>query len=283
MFDIEALDQATFSWQTALNLCLASQASYLDRESAIAAAKEWGFDHVEHLSSNDTQGIIAYTDDLAMLAFRGTESIGDWMTNIQIIGKNRHYGRVHKGFHRAFKDVRDDCRNVLTNGNFEHVFFCGHSLGGALATIAMAEMADIPAQYKAGYTYGQPKTGKRSFRDYFNQHHGGQFFRYVNDGDIVPRVPPAYRHVGQLHVLSDNEGLEALAPEIRELTEQEFEALQAEIAEALEQYRLVESNLEAAGSQTEDEYLEGVIPGVAAHDMNLYISRIKERLDNDNE
>ena len=283
MFKIEALEQAAFSWQAALNLCLASQAAYLAKADAVAKVRDWGFSDVEHVSADDTQAIIAHTDTIAMLAFRGTESTGDWLTNIQIIGRDRPYGRVHNGFYRAYKDVRDVCRQTLEDGNFRHVFFCGHSLGGALATIAIVELADTPSQYTGGYTYGQPKTGKKSFRRHFNEHHGDEFFRFVNEGDVVPRVPPAYRHVGQLKLLREDETLESLAAEPEDLNEQEFEELQAEIEAALERYHEMESNLEGVAPMSEDEYLEGIIPGVAAHDMDLYISRITERVENGNE
>lgn len=280
MFDIEALDDTDFSWQIALNLALASQAAYLPGAAATETVKGWGFAHAEQVAAGDTQAIVAHNDAVAMFAFRGTESIGDWLTNIQIVGRDRPYGRVHNGFYRAFKDVRETLRQTLNDGNFRNVFYCGHSLGGALATIAMAELADAPAEFTAGYTCGQPKTGKKSFRRHFNERHGADFFRFVNDGDVVTRVPPAYRHVGQLHLLQEDATLESLPQETADLSEEEFEQLQADIEAALEQYRAMEANLESAAAVSEDEYLEGIIPGVAAHDMALYVTRIRERMEN---
>ena len=185
MFDIEALQTPGYSLKIALAMALGSQLAYSDKDTVISTATGWGFDKVEHLSSDDTQGFIATKDDIVMVAFRGTESIGDWLTNIQISKKRINYGRVHKGFFKAFKDVRDPVRSALEERTFRNRFFCGHSLGGALATIAMAETADVPATNTAGYTYGQPKVGKRDFRDRFNDETQDGFFRYVNDGDWV--------------------------------------------------------------------------------------------------
>lgn len=280
MFDIDALDEPAFSWRTALSMALASQLAYADKATVIATAEGWGFDDVRHLASKETQGFVATTPHVALLAFRGTESVGDWMANIRIVATRKAYGRVHRGFYNAFKDVRDEVRQILTDGGFRHVFFCGHSLGGALATIAMAELQDIEAAYKAGYTCGQPKTGKKSFRGHFEARYGDAFFRFVNDGDIVPRVPPSYRHVRVLHELHDGSGLESVPPDMHELSEAEFKSLQATVEAAMEDYRSRE-HLEGVASESEDEFLEGIIPGVASHAMELYVSRIQEKLDND--
>ena len=74
-----------------------------------------------------------------------------------------------------------------------------------------------------------------SFADRFNATFGRHFHRYVNDRDIVPRVPPGYQHVGDLIQFDDDgaiveidvDHLEAFAAteEYRELTDIEFEDL----------------------------------------------------------
>ncbi|MDJ0710663.1 MAG: lipase family protein [Woeseiaceae bacterium] len=279
MFDIEALKVPSFSWASAHSMALASKLAYADAGDVVAGVNGWGFDEVRHLSNDDTQCFVCIGPNVAMLAFRGTESFGDWMTNIQFVSKDLDYGRVHKGFYRAFEDVRSELRAMLRDAAPKHVFYCGHSLGGALATIAIAETADIAADYKAGYTFGQPKTGKSDFRDHFNAHHG-EFFRFENDGDIVPRVPPGYRHVDELILLTDSlsEGFEAASVDLQDLNEEEFEVFRADLLEKVTHYRTEEAGLEGV-VPSEDEYLEGIIPGVAAHDMDLYVSRIRERLE----
>ena len=75
----------------------------------------------------------------------------------------------------------------------------GHSLGAALATLA----ADRYGNVQGLYTYGSPRVGDRNFKEDFNVN----AYRFVNNSDIVTKVPPAgtYLHVGELKYI-DSEG-----------------------------------------------------------------------------
>ena len=42
----------------------------------------------------------------------------------------------------------------------------------------------------AVYTFGQPRVGDRIFSEAYNEELGGVTFRYVNNYDIIPHVPP---------------------------------------------------------------------------------------------
>ncbi|WP_269134483.1 lipase family protein [Spiractinospora alimapuensis] len=47
------------------------------------------------------------------------------------------------------------------------------------------------------YTYGQPRTCDQALADAYDEAFAGRMFRFVNNNDVVPRVPPepVYRHV----------------------------------------------------------------------------------------
>ena len=77
----------------------------------------------------------------------------------------------------------------------------GHSLGGALAVVARADLAkEYPVV--ATYTYGQPAVGNKDFADHLA---GGvnSIYRLINDRDLVARVPPGYVHVNKGRVLRE--------------------------------------------------------------------------------
>jgi len=85
------------------------------------------------------------------------------------------------------------------------LYITGHSLGGALATLA-AYKALIYSSQKAVtalYTFGAPRVAKRSFVRAIQVELNGRFYRIVNHLDVVPRLPPRlpvvldFRHAGR--------------------------------------------------------------------------------------
>ncbi len=138
--------------------------------------------------------------DLAVLAFRGTES--DDPTNIIADAKFwpvdwRSAGRVHVGFADILSDPNDvwpDISRAIEKVNTPRLVFTGHSLGAALATLAAS--LHRPDSL---YTFGSPYVGNGEFRDSMND---VAVHRYVDCCDLVPRVPPKlYQHVGLLHYI----------------------------------------------------------------------------------
>lgn len=60
------------------------------------------------------------------------------------------------------------------------------------------------------YTFGQPRTGDTEFAGAFNTAFGSQTFRFVNNNDLVTRIPPralGFSHVGRLRYFDVDGGL----------------------------------------------------------------------------
>jgi pimeloyl-ACP methyl ester carboxylesterase len=77
------------------------------------------------------------------------------------------------------------------------VTICGHSLGGALATLlALDVAANSSFSDPAVYSYGSPRTGDSLFAGTFDQVVKNSY-RIANRVDIVPALPPPidYEHV----------------------------------------------------------------------------------------
>ena len=148
-----------------------------------------------------------------LVCFRGTSDPADWGINLDAIPENagdaRLHGLLHRGFHRALMRVWDPfVRPELASCGSRRIWVAGHSLGGALAALAAADTLFIAGAPLAGlYTYGQPRVGDRQFASQFDSALRSVSFRYVNDKDIVPRVPlftAGYRHAGEeFFLLSD--------------------------------------------------------------------------------
>lgn len=200
-FDFEG-NIRIYSKKNAYWLGKASQIAYESPANAKAALDAWGCSTFEYFDNRETQAFIAGNDDLLMLAFRGTGgNIRDWMTDLDIELVGGPGGRVHEGFLTALSAVwRDIWRFISQQRHRRALWVTGHSLGAALATLAVAKLRlerDEPVN--GLYTFGQPRTGDREFAKNFDADFEKQTFRYVNNNDIVPRVPfraMSYSHIG---------------------------------------------------------------------------------------
>lgn len=151
-----------------------------------------------------TAGAVLASQELVVIVFRGTENLLDWRTNMRVAWTELQGGvRVHTGFFRAYKPIRERlfARVLeLIRQKPRPVYITGHSLGGALAVMATAELANhdealVRDSIAACYTYGCPKAGDRSFDQYVKV----PLYRITNGVDLVPAVPPiltGYKHVG---------------------------------------------------------------------------------------
>ncbi|RTL63252.1 MAG: lipase family protein [Hyphomicrobiales bacterium] len=162
---------------------------------------------LQSIAVDETECIVADTTKFIVVAFRGTTSRQDVRTDLQtklIVERVEIEGRsadvtVHYGFYLAYSKVEDQIKQQLLASGDKPIFLAGHSLGGALALVASAALAadaKLGDRIAAVYTFGAPRVGKADFADYVKAPH----YRIVNQGDIVPLLPPnwilGYRHTG---------------------------------------------------------------------------------------
>jgi hypothetical protein len=130
----------------------------------------------------------------AVLTFRGTEQeIQDFISDADTLPIPAFGGtvRVHKGFKRALNSIWTPIAEVLDTLDCP-VFYTGHSLGAALATLAAVRRAP-----QAVYAYGSPRVGDAQFVDKLKD---VPVFRVIHGNDIVTTVPPevlGFRHAGE--------------------------------------------------------------------------------------
>jgi triacylglycerol lipase len=127
------------------------------------------------------------------------------MTDLDALLRPFEVGMVHRGFGEALDSVWPDIQAALARftNTGQSLWFTGHSLGAALATLAVARcLFQAPHTPVNGlYTYGSPRAGDFTFGRTFDQEFCDKTFRFVNNCDLVTRVPPRcleFSHVGQL-------------------------------------------------------------------------------------
>lgn len=166
----------------------------------------------------DATGFIAvdHVNDLIVVAFRGSKSVANYLGNLDIEMAPWPFCAsctVHAGFYDSWKSVKPQVESTLNTATQTWpsyaVVATGHSLGGAIAALAAAELrtTGIPVSL---YTYGQPMTGNVNFaQSVTNQ---GNNFRVTHQKDVVPTLPGLllgfYPSEGEYHITSgDNQSV----------------------------------------------------------------------------
>ena len=234
-------DSNEFQMVNAWWLAEAATLAYAEPGFAVPRFIEAGLPEVNFFSGRSTQCYVAHNENFIVVAFSGSELrrregscdmrniIADWLHNFNALPADFGLSHVHWGFKKALDEVweppdeanwdrrlkpyLDKIRDK--GGRQRRVWFTGHSLGAALATLAAAKYGDVPALY----TFGSPRVGDCDFRDAFRIN----TYRFVNQDDLVCKVPPPglYRHVGDLRYI-DNQGDIQDSPNLWEVLKDKF-------------------------------------------------------------
>jgi len=142
----------------------------------------------------DTQGFSFQDPENIYIVFRGTDpyDVRDWLTNFSATSIPFPFGpgTVHSGFCDAFAPVVSKLTEFLSNcDKSKNVIVCGHSLGGALATLCAAWIRQTTTRPVMLYTFGSPRVGCRDFVEHYSKAASFPAFRVANPMDIVPSVP----------------------------------------------------------------------------------------------
>ncbi len=203
--------RAAYSDRVAWMMAVMAKLAYIEFETSEEELarlkinlKSGGFELVNIFSKGSTQGFLAKNENIYVLAFRGTQpkKFEDINTDIRAYKSSLKEGKIHAGFHEAYQDVEDEIvRIFLENEKWVWpLYITGHSLGGALATIATQNLEHkIKSQIAACYTFGSPRVGNRQYEKNIK----APFYRIVHSTDIVTLLPSiGYMHIGDPRYLT---------------------------------------------------------------------------------
>ncbi|MFD1954176.1 lipase family protein [Paenibacillus thailandensis] len=140
-------------------------------------------------------GFVIESEQAGIVAFRGTSSVTDWVSDFiaqQIPYRPvKNAGSTHKGFTDLYMSARESLFVLLDRlPQDKPLFITGHSLGGALSTLAALDIAsNKPFTNPIVYTFGAPRVGDPAFVRSYNGRIGTHW-RFQNEYDIVPHLPP---------------------------------------------------------------------------------------------
>ena len=180
-----------------------SKLVYKSESEVKAELLELKAERVVWFSRNGTEAFACILDKQIYFCFRGTQptSFRDILADLKAYRTASYTGgRVHDGFKDALNEIWGYIdtyyeENKYINAEskaFRQIICTGHSLGAALATLAAKR---LPNMYKL-YTFGSPRVGNKRWREGLRVPH----YRFVNNNDIVTRVPSCLRfaHHGNL-------------------------------------------------------------------------------------
>ena len=155
-------------------------------------------------AGENPNGFATSKDGLGFIVFRGTEkNYADILTDMEFplvevgpleVAPPKY--EAHEGFLARFEAVSAAVISAADTSPLKEYVCTGHSLGGAVATLAAAQLPKLDV---AGLvTFGSPRVVNHSYADAIEEALAGKIRRYVHEMDIVPRVPVAlgYEHVG---------------------------------------------------------------------------------------
>lgn len=98
---------------------------------------------------------------------------------------------AHRGFWQSWLDTRDDVLGAIKGTAKSHpdykLVVTGHSLGGAIATLAAAQLRH-DGYDAALYSFGAPRIAGPKLSDYITNQSGGNY-RITHWNDPVPNLP----------------------------------------------------------------------------------------------
>jgi triacylglycerol lipase len=173
--------------------------AYNDEAEARRAAQAIGFSEGQLVGHDGSQAYRFRNEHDVVLACRGTEPTqwndiqADANAVMSVVGT---FGNVHSGFNREVDDLWPLLEDLLRENTLP-VWFCGHSLGGAMATICAyrCKTSSISSNPQELHTFGSPRVGCKRYIRHAEVTH----YRWVHNNDVVTRVPPVwmgYRHCG---------------------------------------------------------------------------------------
>jgi len=196
-----------------------------------------------------------------LVAFRGTTDMRDVLRDIDAWLTPADTGRVHRGFKKTLEPLWEELSAHLGN---RPVWFTGHSMGAALATLAGTRHANT----RAVYTYGSPRVGDAAY----GKSAEAPIYRVVNNNDLVTRMPPltSFRHVGTLHYL-DSAGEMRVEPGLAGRLRSQFAGHNSHLVESIRHWLAGDFDAIPYGSLVDHSPQHYVV-----HAWNHYASKTTE-------
>ncbi len=124
-------DAPGFSIKTGYYLASASNFAYEKDVGGWAETLGLG-KRIRFFTCGHFHGYVGILEEIVLLAFRGTQSVADCLTDVEtaLVSRPSYPGRVHSGFAKAVEEVLPTVEKLLPSpSGSESLWITGHSLG----------------------------------------------------------------------------------------------------------------------------------------------------------
>jgi triacylglycerol lipase len=147
---------------------------------------------------------IATANNNIYVVFRGTVTIDEWISDADFpfvpYTNVSNGGMTEMGFTDIYEGlgIVDEVNSLSSMGDYDNVFITGHSLGAALAGLALPDIAvNTDFNDPVIYSFASPRVGDSDFKSRYDGF-DTESRRVYNTNDEVPKLPPSA--LGYVHV-----------------------------------------------------------------------------------
>jgi len=175
------------------------------------------YDGSKTKSKKDAHAFMLWKHNTIYVSFRGTKDINDIGYIINVKPKQIYKdAAVHTGFADQFmsleEDISKDIRHIISEYPITQIVFTGHSMGGAIATIASAMYSSMLQNINITcHTFGSPTVGSDSFCAWFERGVDESACIQIQE-DIIPKLPvnKDFKHVSGGIILTPDGNAESV-------------------------------------------------------------------------
>jgi hypothetical protein len=137
-----------------------------------------------------------------ILAFEGSQDTQDVKIdfNFSKLVPYKHYNtaKVHSGFWTAYTSIRDEIYDLINSYRVNNIRVVGHSLGGALATLASLDLVEeFGISNVKMISLGAPRIGNLEYSKLYSSL-VNEYYRLTHARDPIVHLP--YRLMGFTHI-----------------------------------------------------------------------------------
>ena len=148
--------------------------------------------------------------DIKHCVFKGTNSLKDWVSNLDFYPidniPNCPDYKIHRGFYKQWQGLssfllKEVEKDAMLSNKRKKLCISGHSLGGAIALLCAIHMYCISEELiERVCTFGAPRVLCKGMAEWYNDHLKEKTIRVVNFLDTIPKLPLTgpileYQHV----------------------------------------------------------------------------------------